>query len=590
MSVTLHHHSPTRKSVEVTVPAAEVVTAFNEVVAKIAPKVRIPGFRPGKAPRTVLMQRYAREIQSDVAEQLVERHFWKAAQEAGAMPISRPALEKLDLKEGSDAMFRAQFDVAPIVDLPDYKTLQLTKKKRAIDEAALEEHLEGLRQRATKLIPVDDAAVAEGLVVTCDIRVKPQGLKAQTYADQVLQIEGGRPFDRELLGMKAEEKKAFTLTHPQDDENRVLAGKTLAYEVTVKDIRRKETPELNDEFGKDMGAFENLAALKAAVRKDLEEAADRDAVARLHATLLDMLLDAAPFEVPRSMVILQLDDYCQEFAQSVTRQGLDPQKINWEAYRRHRLNDAERAVRSGYLLQTIGNAEDIQVADEEIDADIRTYMEENHVQQPFAAFRAELEKRGSTTEIKGRIRTDKIFEQLVATASVTEELLDKAAFEALVELERKREAGIPVGRFDAGGLEGGDLEGQEGGEPAAVTPAGHVHGPDCDHDHEEEKPIKKAAPKAEAVEEKHKPEQEAKAHRPQDGPEGAEPTKGSVKKTAKKEEGFEEKPKKAAKMDEPAEEKPKAKLKQEAEAHRPKGGPEGAEPTKGSVKKPAAKK
>ncbi|GLH70319.1 hypothetical protein GETHPA_18520 [Geothrix rubra] len=551
MSVTLHHHSPTRKSVEVTVPAAEVGTAFNEVVAKIAPKVRIPGFRPGKAPRAVLMQRYAREIQSDVAEQLVDRHFWKAAQEAGAMPISRPALEKLDLKEGADAVFKAQFDVAPVVDLPDYKTLQLTKKKRAIDEAAIDEHLEGLRQRATRLLPVDEA-VAEGLVVTCDIRVKPQGLKAQTYADQVLQIEAGRPFDQEILGMKADEKKAFTINHPADDENRVLAGKTLAYEVTVKDVRRKETPELNDEFAKDMGAFENLAALKAAIRKDLEEAAERDAVARLHASLLDTLLDAAPFEVPRSMVILQLDDYCQEFAQTVARQGLDPKKVNWEAYRRYRLNDAERAVRSGYLLQAIGNAEDIQVAEEEIDADIRSYMEENKVQQPFAAFKAELERRGNTTEIKGRIRTDKIFDKLAAAATVTEELLDKEAFAALVELERKREAGIPVGRFDAGGLEGGDLEDQEGGEPAAVSPAEHVHGPDCDHDHDhghaEAKPAKKAA-KAEAPAEE-KPKKAVKKE---------EPAEEKPKKAAKKEEAVEEKPKKAVKKEEPAEEKPKAK-------------------------------
>ncbi len=551
MSVTLHHHSPTRKSVEVTVPAAEVGTAFNEVVAKIAPKVRIPGVRPGKAPRAVLMQRYAREIQSDVAEQLVDRHFWKAAQEAGAMPISRPALEKLDLKEGADAVFKAQFDVAPVVDLPDYKTLQLTKKKRAIDEAAIDEHLEGLRQRATRLLPVDEA-VAEGLVVTCDIRVKPQGLKAQTYADQVLQIEAGRPFDQEILGMKADEKKAFTINHPADDENRVLAGKTLAYEVTVKDVRRKETPELNDEFAKDMGAFENLAALKAAIRKDLEEAAERDAVARLHASLLDTLLDAAPFEVPRSMVILQLDDYCQEFAQTVARQGLDPKKVNWEAYRRYRLNDAERAVRSGYLLQAIGNAEDIQVAEEEIDADIRSYMEENKVQQPFAAFKAELERRGNTTEIKGRIRTDKIFDKLAAAATVTEELLDKEAFAALVELERKREAGIPVGRFDAGGLEGGDLEDQEGGEPAAVSPAEHVHGPDCDHDHDhghaEAKPAKKAA-KAEAPAEE-KPKKAVKKE---------EPAEEKPKKAAKKEEAVEEKPKKAVKKEEPAEEKPKAK-------------------------------
>lgn len=531
MSATLHHQSPTRKAVEVTVPAAEVSAAFNEVVAKIAPQVRIPGFRPGKAPRPVLMQKYAREIQSDVAQQLVEKHFWKAAQEAGALPISHPSLDKLDLKEGADAVFRAQFDVAPEVALPDYKALVLTKKKRAIDESALTENLEGLRQRATKFLPVEDGAVAQGLIVTCDIRVKPQGLKAQTYQDQVLEIDGARPFDAELLGLKVDEKKAFTLTHPADDANPVLAGKSLAYDIHVKDVRRKEVPTLGDDFAKDMGAFDNLEALKAAVKKDLEEAAERDAVARLHATMLDTLLDAAPFEVPRSMVALQLDDYCQEFAQHVARQGMDPKKVNWQAYRQYRLNDAERAVRSGYLLQAIGNAEGIEVPDADIDAEIRAIMAANQMQQPFEAFKAELERRGGTTEIKGRLRTDRIFDHLLTTAKVSEELLDKAAFEALVELERKREAGLPVNRFDAGGLEGGDLEGQEGGEPAAVAPAGHVHGPDCDHDHDHEaapakkSAAKKAAPKAEA-----EPEAEVKE-------------KKAAKPKAEKEAPVEEKPK-----------------------------------------------
>src|SRR5512133_2780940 len=109
----------------------------------------------------------------------------------------------------------------------------LTKKKRAIDEATVAEHLEGLRQRATKFLPVEDGAVATGLVATCDIRVKPQGLKAQTYQDQVLEIDGTRPFDAELVGLKVDEKKSFTLTHPANDANSVLAGKTLAYEVHV---------------------------------------------------------------------------------------------------------------------------------------------------------------------------------------------------------------------------------------------------------------------------------------------------------------------------------------------------------------------
>ncbi|MBI1753454.1 MAG: trigger factor [Acidobacteria bacterium] len=534
MSATLHHQSATRKAVEVTVPAAEVSATFNDVVSKIAPKVRIPGFRPGKAPRPVLMQKYAREIQSDVAQQLVERHFWKAAQEAGAMPISHPSLEKLDLKEGADAIFRAQFDVAPEVALPDYKAMILTKKKRALDETALAEHLEGLRQRATKFLPVDDGAVATGIIVTCDIRVKPQGLKAQSYQDQVLEIDATRPFDAELAGMKADEKKSFTLTHPADDANRVLAGKTIAYEVHVKDLRRKEVPELGDEFAKDMGAFENFEALKTAVRKDLEEAAERDAVARLHATMLDTLLEAAPFEVPRSMVGLQLDDYCQEFAQHVSRQGMDPKKVNWQAYRQYRLNDAERAVRSGYLLQAVGNAEAIEVPEADIDAEIRNLMAEHQIQQPFEAFKAELDKRGNTTEIKGRLRTDRIFDHLLATAKVTEELLDKEAFEALVELERKREAGIPVNRFDAGGLEGGDLEGQEGGEPVAVAPAGHVHGPDCDHDHEHEAPAEEAKPKKKAVKKAEEPAEESAVEKPKKAAKAKEP---------KAEEAAEEKPK-----------------------------------------------
>jgi trigger factor len=152
-------------------------------------------------------------------------------------------------------------------------------------------------------------------------------------------------------------------------------------------------------------------------------------------------------------------------------------------------------------------------------------MAENQVQQPFEAFKAELEKRGNATEIKGRLRTDRIFNHLLTTATITEELLDKAAFDALVELERRREAGIPVNRFDAGGVEGGDLEGQEGGEPDAVAPAGHVHGPDCDHDHD---------PEAEE----------------------AKPKKRTTKKT---EDASEEKPKKIAKAEPEAEEKPKAK-------------------------------
>ncbi len=516
MQVTLNHHSTTRKSLEFRVPANEVSSVLGEVINKLAPKVRIPGFRPGKAPRTVLLQRYRQEIYREVAENLVQRHFWNAASEAGTQPISMPSLEKVELGEGADGMFKAQFDVAPEVTLPNYKGLKATKRKRGIDGEALEEHLEGLRQRAARFVP-DEGPAAENLYATLDIKVKPQGQKQQSYKDQVLQLTTARPFDQEVLGMKLDETKAFDITLPLDGPDKFLAGKKVHYVATLKDLRKREVPELSDEFAKDMGQFETLEALRAHVQKELEEASERDAMARLQTTLLDALLDAANFEVPASMVNLQLDDYCQEFARTMGNQGVDPKRINWAAYRQHRLRDAERAVRSGYLLQAIGNAEDIDVTDEEIDADIRAYMEDNRIQAPFAQFKQELEQRGNTTEIKGRIRTDKIFERLLTTAEVAEELLDKAAFAELLELERKREAGEASVRFDAGGLEGGNLEEQEGGSPDAVMAAEHVHGPDCNHDHDHdpkpaEKPKKtaKKAPKAEEAPAEEKPKKAAK--------------------------------------------------------------------------------
>jgi trigger factor len=492
MQVTLTHHTPTRKSVEVKIPAPEVSAAFQDVIQRMAPKVRIPGFRPGKAPKSVLLKRYTREIEHEVAESLIQRHFWDAAAAAGTQPISQPAVEKVTLKEGEEGLFKAHFDVAPEVKLPDYAGLKLMKQKRLIDEEAVTEHLEGLRERAAQFLPVDGSA-AEGHYATLDIRVKPQGMKGKTYQDQVVQLDPKRPFDAEIIGMVHEASKKFDITVPLEDSNGALAGKKVHYEVLLKDLRSRKVPELNDDFAKDLGQFDDLAALRAALQKDLEEAAERDANVRVQSHLLDTLLDAAPFEVPTSMVALQLDDYCQEFAQEAARQGMDPKRINWAAYRQHRLRDAERAVRSGYLLQAIGNAEDIQVADDEIDRDIHSYMDENKIQTPFAQFKADLERRGATTEIKGRIRTDKIFERLLVGAAITEEALGKEAFLELVELERKREAGEPINRFDAGGVEGGDLEEQEGGAPVAGEP--HVHGPDCDHGHDLAAPSQETAAK-----------------------------------------------------------------------------------------------
>ncbi|MDR0499096.1 MAG: trigger factor [Holophagales bacterium] len=470
MQVTLTHNSATRKSVEIVFPAPLVEKAFGVAIADITPKVKLPGFRPGKTPKGVLISKFQREIVKEASEKLVEDHFWDAVASIGLQPISRPAVEKANLREGSEGTVKVQFDVAPEVKLPDYKGTVLVKKKRRVDDEAVNDSLEMMREEAIRVVPVEGGAEI-GHAMTADIKFKPHGMKSKYYKDQEIELEEDDPFSKELLGSKVGETKKFTIQIPEDNKDRTIAGKQVHYEVLVTAIEAVILPELNDEFAKDESKCESLEALKDQIRKDLEESTEQEAIARLQSELLDQLLDASNFEVPVSMVNLQLDDYCREFAERLSHRNINYKRINWDAYRRRRLVDAERAVRSGYLLQALGNAEDIQVTDEEIDQEIRNWIEDTKTTRSFETVKADFEKHGATTEIRGRVRTEKIFDMLLKTASVTEEILDKTAYAELLEVERRREEGIAQARFDAGGLEGGDFEEQEGGDPEAIRPA-----------------------------------------------------------------------------------------------------------------------
>jgi trigger factor len=586
MQFTLSHTSATRKVAEMVFPPQMLEPAFVDVIAKIGPKVKLPGFRPGKAPRDILVAKYEREIGKEVADKLIEEYFWNAVSEAGLHPISRPAIDSVNLIEGSEGTIKVLFDIAPQVDLPTYKGIALVKKKLRIDDAAVDRRLETMRERSAKLISVEGSA-ENGHFVVLEMKLKPQGMKPRSYQGQEVELKAGRPFDDEIIGMKVGETKKFAIQAPENDPNRAIAGKHIFYEATVTEIEDVVYPEINDEFAKDMGEFENIQSLKAKIRKDLEEESESEAIARLQSDLLDILLDASTFEVPGSMVNLQLDDYCREFLEAMSIRGINHRQINWRAYRQRRLVDAERAVRSGYLLQALGNAEDIQVSDEEIDQEIRDWMEEAKSTESFDSVKASLEKRGATTEIRGRVRTSKIFDLLLESATITEESLDREAYDNLLEVERRREEGIAQARFDAGGLEGGVFVEQEGGAPEAIVPAeeefaagfaakaaeeaagGEAAGQDG-QEPDEAKPAKRGRKKA-------APGSEEEATGEEEPP---APTKRTAKKAAPEpeEQPLEEKPKrgrpkKAAAEDEepltvPAEEKPKRGRPKKAESEK----------------------
>lgn len=457
MTFTLTPKTETRQSIEINVPVLEVDAIFSSVLQRLGNGLKVPGFRKGKAPSGVIMQRFTKEIHQEVAESLVRTYFWKSAQEANVTPISNPSIEKLNLKQGSDASFTALFDVAPKITLPSYRSLTIPKVKRKVDADLIEEQLQELRQRAAKNKPLETDVDARS-IVTCDIKVTPfrddgKPEKTRFFKDQVIEIDKERLLDQSLVGMRLDEMKAFTLEHPTDDPNAGFAGKKIAYQVTVKDHRIKVVPELDDELAKDLGSYASVDELKTALVKDLEEATEKDANARCQAAILDLLLAQSAFEVPQSMIQLQLDDYCREFASLFTQQGMDPKRINWEGYRAHRLKDAERSVRSGYIIKELGDVEKIEVTEDEVNQEIQSFMDRNRITVPLIQVRSQLEERGAISEIQGRVRTEKIFNHILSLATVKEELLDKTAFDALIKKEQQRETPSTLNPFDKGSEE-----------------------------------------------------------------------------------------------------------------------------------------
>ena len=275
MQSSLTHHTATRKSLEVIVPASEVTAEFSKVIAKLTPKVKIPGFRPGKAPKAVLLSRYEREIQSEVAEALVDKHFMEAATAAGTQPISRPALEKVELKEGADGMFSAQFDVAPQVTLPEYKGITVVKKKRTSTRPPWPSSWRPCASEAAKFIPVEDGARRAG-------PLRHPGHQGQAPGHEGHGLQGpGDPAGRRPPVRRRDPRHAggrdpqVLHHHPRRRRQPPMAGKPIAYEVTMKDLRVREVPELNDDFAKDLGPHAGLDDLKVFVRKELEEPAER---------------------------------------------------------------------------------------------------------------------------------------------------------------------------------------------------------------------------------------------------------------------------------------------------------------------------
>jgi len=414
----------TRKSLSIEIPSDQVEAEIERHARDYSRKARIPGFRPGKVPARVVRQRYKDQILHDVAHEMVPRAVDAALREKGLEPVSTPDIREVVVEEGRALTFTAEFDTLPPFDLGDLATVTLTRKQTAVSDEALNDALQRLRERAARYDVIEDRGVVDGDVVTVDIDRTDATGASDSHKDVAIEhgAKANPPgFDEQLLGLENAAVKSFSVTFPADYPNGELANSTVSYTVTVKAIKRRILPELDDEFAKDMGEFENLDALRTRVRADLEHEAKHTVENELRGELMKALASRVPFEIPASLVEREIDRRLEDFAGRLMQQNIDPRQagIDWGAFRESQRAVSKEAVGGALVLDEVARKEAITVSDEEIEQEIGRYAEQTS--RSAVAVRAGLEKDGGISRIYAGLRREKSVDHVMARATISGE-------------------------------------------------------------------------------------------------------------------------------------------------------------------------
>jgi trigger factor len=415
--------SETRKTLAIEIPSDVVDAKINRVARGYTKQARLPGFRPGKAPQTLIKQRFREQILHDVMHDLIPKSVEEALQERGIEPVDTPDIKDVALEEGRPMTFTAAIETVPAFDPGDLSSITLDRPSTEIAEDAIADMLQRLRDRAGTYEPVEGRAVAEGDAVVLNLdRTGPDG-KVDHHDDVTVQLGApGNPpgFDTELVGMGDRESRTFTIHFPEDYSASDLANTDQTYTVTLKGIRRRVLPELDDEFAKDVGEFESLAALRERISADLREEAEGRATRQVRAELLKQLSLRVTFELPASLVEREMDRRLEEFARQLASQKLDPREagIDWAQFREAQREPARDAAASALVLDEIARREQVTVASEDVDKEIERFAA--RAGQTPTALRAQLEKEGGISRLHAGLRREKSVDLALSRARIVD--------------------------------------------------------------------------------------------------------------------------------------------------------------------------
>lgn len=443
MKTELKEISPTQKEIHIEIDAASLKTAYADVSQKYARGANVPGFRKGYAPLDVVRLRYKDEIKSEVLQQVLPLKVSEAIQEHKLQPLAEPHLhiedaENVKVNGSQPIALHVHVEVMPEIPMPEYKDLEVTRRVKPVEDSEIEELISNRLRQEAALIPVEGRASEVGDTVIADLEGvfddDPNGepIKAENLdvvlGDEVIE----KAFTENLVGVREEEEKEFTVAYPAEFSSPALAGKTVHYKAKIKTVGRSETPELNDEWAKSLDeGYESLADLRKKLRVDLETYAKSDADARVRNEAIAKLIEANQFEVPKTLIENQARNLLNNFARDLQQRGVDLNKVenSFVEMAFHQMQgQAERDVRGAMLLEKIAESEKVSVSKDEVDEEIGKMAD--YYRTTSEEIRASLESQGGEHTIENSLRTRKSVEALISKTKIVDgEWVDEVAAE-----------------------------------------------------------------------------------------------------------------------------------------------------------------
>jgi trigger factor len=412
-----------KHALELEIPVEDVSSETGRVVEELQKRVRLPGFRPGKAPASLILKNYGDDVRQKVLEKLIPKALQKEFVNQNLRVVGSPNVTDVHFHDGESVHFKAEFEVYPEFELKEYRGISVPYHDPEVTEEDVDKRIEEIRDQKATYANIDPRPLEDGDYAVLALE-SLEGVDPPVQADEMT-LEIGGPeslegFTENLRGMSPEEEKEFEVAYPEDYGQERLAGKTVKFRAKVKGVRKKELPELNDEFAQDLGDYRTIDELRTAVKKSLFDQRQDEAQREAKDKIVEHMVDEHEFPLPEAFIDRQIESRVEQRLRSVADQGIDPKTLNldWNSIKDAQREPAMREVKASLLLNRVAERESIGATRDEVDKQVERIARQRR--EAFAPLRIRLEKDGTLNRIASHIQTEKtlnfLFEHATKTA------------------------------------------------------------------------------------------------------------------------------------------------------------------------------